>query len=206
MSFRLTTASFVTAASEHGMSQLWCSPVHSASSRQNEREWCLLIKTQLFIPKNTSKGLVRRHQCFWSNSPLQCVLWPKYLPKCTTSIPLYSSHPFLLFALCALFSVGWKHRLSTKGLTEGCSPLTFCRALFCGAVGVFTSGTELQAPPDPAGDLLPGVPAVLHRHISTVKCNAHDSSSVPLLTILKPSGHYMYHTVVTIRTTRINIH
>jgi hypothetical protein len=42
--------------------------------------------------------------------------------------------------------------------------LTFCRALFCGAVGVFTSGTEPDAPPDPAGDLLPGVPAVLQNH------------------------------------------
>lgn len=82
----------------------------------------------------------------------------------TKSLPLYT-HSFLYLALCALFS-------AKQRLTDGCSPLTFCKALFCGAVGVFTSGMELQAALDPAGDLLPGVPAVLQKHSITVNCAA----------------------------------
>jgi hypothetical protein len=48
-----------------------------------------------------------------------------------------------------------------------------------------------------------GSPAQTHQYCQ-VYCD--DSSSVPLLTILKPSGHYMYRTVVTVCTARFNIH
>lgn len=45
--------------------------------------------------------------------------------------------------------------------------MTACSVLFCGAVGVFTSGVDTDAAPDPAGDLLPGVPAVLQHGTTT---------------------------------------
>jgi len=74
-----------------------------------------------------------------------------------------------------------KIRMNFRGLTEGCSPLTFCNCLFCGpAVGVRGStlpallaplpgaavapATPLAGPPlPPAGDLLEGLPVVLKK-------------------------------------------
>ena len=82
----------------------------------------------------------------------------------------------LLFTVIHSYTQPFVHysplNTGTQRLTDGCSPLTFCKALFCGAVGVFTSGMELQAALDPAGDLLPGVPAVLQKHTITVNCAA----------------------------------
>jgi hypothetical protein len=117
----------------------------------------------LLSPNNTLATRVSQHHVLCSNNRSQCALHALLF-----TIVIHSYYlPFVRYT-----KIHANINSQPKRLTEGCSPLTFCRALFCGAVGVFTSGTELQAPPDPAGDLLPGVPAVLHKHISTVKCAA----------------------------------
>jgi len=157
MRFRLTTASFVTAAPEQGTSQLWCSPVHSASSRQNERKWCLLIKTQLFSPRNT----LPRDVC---DDTRVSAVTVRYIESCALNISQSALHPLLFTAVIHSYYLPFV-RYSPLNASTDCQPRVLPKDVL-----LWHSAEPCSAAPSESSPL--GRSCRLHRILQGTCCQA----------------------------------